>query len=134
MLKKFISLFISFTLIIIPIIHYSQETKEDEIAKAVKQAEIDAKNDVNMVKWLYTGCFAGLIGYAVACSSEPTPKTSRILGKSPEYIEAYTKAYKEKVKFLRKENAIPGCILNTTFVVLYVYASIAIVGSIMSQL
>ena len=132
MLKKYISLFISFTLII-PTIHYSKETKKVEIAKAVKQAEIDAKNDVNMVKWLLTGCLGGPIGYAVACSSEPTPKTSRLLGKSPEYIGAYTKVYKEKVKFLRKENTIPGCVVNTTFTLLCVYALICI-GSIMSQL
>ena len=47
----------------------------------------------------------------------PTPPPERLLGKSPEYIEAYTQAYKSRTVLLRKIFVTAGSIASNLGVV-----------------
>lgn len=88
-----------------------QNSKQVE---AIIAAQRDAKGAVNQGGWwLYGSCLIG----AIMAGREPQlsqASAARLVGKSPEYVEAYTKAYKAKVKNLRQSAATPGC-LTTVF-------------------
>lgn len=56
----------------------------------------------------------------------PTPPPERLLGKSPEYIQAYTQVYKSRTVFLRKIFVTAGSITSnlgvmTTSVIIFLY-------------
>ena len=84
--------------------------QNSELLEAVIAAEQDAKADVDQSSWWFRGCI--LIG--VGAYEAPQPPAARLVGKSPEYVEAYTQAYKQKVENLRLSAAVPGC-LTTVF-------------------
>ena len=43
---------------------------------------------------------------------DPDPPSDRLVGKSPEYIDYYTKTYKSKTKSIRKRSATVGCLFG----------------------
>lgn len=78
-------------------------------AEAIADAAADANRDVNKPLWFGSGCLLSglaflhwyscllpLAGLAGSYFYRPHPPTSRLLGKSPEYMVAYTSAYKSK--------------------------------------
>lgn len=90
--------------------------------QAVKDAGSDAESAAN--KWFWFGgtcvgttflsCVAcGLPSMGIAYFYEPAPPTSRLIGKSPEYVEIYQKAYKEKVRSHQVSRATWGCIVGS---------------------
>ena len=110
-------------------------------AEAITTAEQDAINDVNKLSWFVAGCAAlsvggpvgALAGYTVSNSAgtliggaaagvlvpliwidtyEPNLPPNRFIGKSPEYIEFYTDAYRKQAKSLRNGSAMKGCIVG----------------------
>ncbi len=82
-------------------------------SNACAQAEADAKADVNKTMWIGIGCVAPVLGIVIANVVEPTPPSSRLLGKSKEYIATYTDCYSKKVKSIRTSGTITGCVLGT---------------------
>lgn len=62
----------------------------------------------------------GLAGFVVGATSplilidnyDPNPPSERLVGKSPEYIDYYTKIYKSKTKSIRKRSATVGCLFG----------------------
>ena len=80
-------------------------------------AEQDANKDVNKPFWFGAGCFLSGIsfffptpfGYIVSPSGaigtdfyRPAPPPTRLIGKSPEYITAYTLTYQLKRGSIQK--------------------------------
>lgn len=94
--------------------------QSEEIANACKQGEFDAQKDVNGTLWLAIGFFGGILGIAAAYIIEPTPPASRLIGKSPEYVAAYTDCYKSAGKDVQTKKAITGCVIGgLLYVVVY---------------
>jgi hypothetical protein len=91
--------------------------ESEEVANACKQGEFDAQRDVNGTLWLAIGFFGGIFGVAAAYLIEPTPPASRLLGKSPEYIQAYTDCYTSAAKSIQTKKAITGCVVSGLVVV-----------------
>ena len=63
------------------------------------------------------GALAGLVVGATAPlflidNYDPGPPSERLIGKSPEYIDHYTKTYKSKAKSIRKRSATVGCLFG----------------------
>ena len=52
--------------------------------------------------------FSPIVGMAVALIYSPSPPTERFIGKSPEYISAYTDTYKSKARWLQAQWAAGG--------------------------
>ncbi|MCK4234481.1 hypothetical protein KAX75_08635 [candidate division WOR-3 bacterium] len=109
LLKKSISLFLSAILLLIPLIINAQETENEEIAKAIAQANADVESYLVIAEWKSCGCF-DLGSFGNAYKNIPPPDPSRLIGKSLEYVEAYTKTYHEKIQSLQETNYIIGCI------------------------
>lgn len=89
------------------------------VLEAQLAAERDAKADVNQLNWrlfglgmafIGGGCILGPVAIASAYVHLPTPPAGRFIGKSPEYILAYTEVYESKARRLQVESAVVGCI------------------------
>lgn len=81
----------------------------------------DAQNDVNKLLWgggsfllgIAGGCLLGSAGVIGASVYQPDPPAQRLIGKPPQYVLAYTKAYKAKVKRTQLRYASVGCMGGT---------------------
>ncbi|MBL8026147.1 MAG: hypothetical protein JNL74_07040 [Fibrobacteres bacterium] len=87
----------------------------------VADAYSDAEAEIGGGTWFAIGCLLGWVGWLIAYVVEPTPPASRLIGKSSNYVIAYTSAFKEKGKSIQSVKARNGCIVGTVVsVVLYV--------------
>ena len=93
--------------------------QQDSVAlKAKTDAEYDAEDDVNTVVWLSAGGILGIAGTcllsAVAVGGayvyQPVPPADRLLGKSVEYVNFYTDAYKARMRRLQLVAATKGAL------------------------
>ena len=78
-----------------------------------QQAIMDAERDANLSDtqiWALAGCGFGIWGIAAAYIITPAVPTTKLLGKSPEYIAFYTETYQQKVKAERARQAGLGCL------------------------
>ncbi len=90
------------------------------LTTAVNAYFLDGSVDVteNSACWLAAYVLAPT---AVAIINVPTPPTDRLLGKSPEWVNAYTKAYKNTMRLYRADSSIRGCILGGVVLLAMVY-------------
>lgn len=91
-------------------------------------ADRDAGSDVSMWMWLGAGCLFNLLGVGAAYVIVPSPPASRLLGKSNEYVAAYTDMYKEAARGIQVRNALIGCGLNAACGVLYYVFWVLVLG------
>ena len=91
-------------------------------------AERDAKSDVSAWLWLGAGCLFNLLGVGAAYVIVPSPPASRLLGKSNEYIAAYTDMYKDSARGVQVKNALIGCGANAACGVLYYVFWVLVLG------
>lgn len=96
-----------------------------EIMKGKIEGEQAARSSVNGTLWLAVGCLGGLLGIAIAYIYEPSPSSTMLLGKSPEYVAAYTDSYKMTAKKIQTNKAWTGCIAGTLLYVALVVLSAA---------
>ncbi len=110
--KKLVSLFLAFCIFIVPCLLNAQE-----VGQAVGQAQMDAVVDVNGCLWMGGGFLFALFAIGAAYVIVPSPRAARLLGKSPEYVAAYTNTYIQKARSIQVTNSVIGCLGG---VVLYV--------------
>lgn len=104
--------------------------QEGDIASACQQAQIDVRTDVNGTLWLGAGCLFGIFGVGAAYLIEPSPPAMRLMGKSPQYVAAYTDCYKSEGKTIQGKKAITGCLIGVAVeVVFYVLFFVALASS-----
>ena len=97
--------------------HYHVDLNEtqDVLRKVIAieaQAKSDAKRDIassSINSWYYMGFCLGGIGVIAALAATPTVPADKLLGKSPEYVLYYSKAYKSEMRRQRTKNASIGC-------------------------
>lgn len=82
-----------------------------------------ASASTNGTLWLAIGCLGDIVGVAVAYVIEPQPSATMLLGKSPEYVAAYTDAYKATGKSIQTSKAWTGCIIGA---LIYIGAAILV--------
>lgn len=96
------------------------------VAQAEADATADANKDVNKPLWFGTGCLiSGLvflplpgwsscllppIGLTGTYFYRPAPPVSRLIGRTPEYVEVYTSTYKSKRGNVQARWASAGCL------------------------
>ncbi len=80
--------------------------------QACAQARQDVEMNINKTIWLLAGFFFQVAGIVGAYLIEPSPPASKLLGKSPEYVAAYTDCYKEAGKKIQTNAAIKGCVIS----------------------
>ena len=93
--------------------------QQDSVAlKAKADAEYDAEDDVNTALWLSAGgvlgvagtCLLGTVAVGGAYVYQPVPPADRLLGKSAEYVNFYTDAYKARMRRLQLVAATKGAL------------------------
>jgi hypothetical protein len=88
-----------------------------ETASACADAQRQATMDTSGGTWFAIGCLAGLIGWLIAYAMDSNPPASSLVGKSPEYVAAYSDCYKNKAKSIKTNRAMVGCLVGTTVAV-----------------
>jgi len=83
---------------------------EGTAAEGTAAGQSDGRANTNGVLWLGAGCLLQVIGVAAAYLYTPTPQAMPLLGKSPEYVAAYTDAYGDAAKSVQTGNAWVGCV------------------------
>ena len=123
-MKKVVSTLIILLLIAGPVIVLAQDAGD-----ACLQAQMDAERDVTGPLWFGAGCLFGILGVGAAYLIEPSPSAMGLLGKSPEYVAAYTDCYKDKGRSIQTKNAWTGCLIGvaaeTVIYLIYYLAPVA---------
>jgi hypothetical protein len=88
-----------------------------EPSNACADAERQATQDFSASTWFAIGCLAGVTGWLVSIIIDSSAPASPLVGKSPEYVAAYSDCYRQKAKDIRSKNALTGCIVSTTVIV-----------------
>jgi len=96
--------------------------QQDEFMAGRIAGEQAARANTNGTLWLAAGCLFTWLGLLVAYVYEPNPPATLLLGKSPEYVAAYTDAYKTTAKSVQSGKALTGCIVGT-IVTVVIYAA-----------
>ena len=111
---KVLGIFLSIWFIVYPVMAQSWQ-------RAMVDAEMQARNDVNGTLWMGIGCLFGVFGVAAGyLFAFNSPPGGALMGKSPDYVAAYTDAYSSQVKRIQGSKALIGCILWTgIWVLLY---------------
>ena len=68
---------------------------------------------INVPFGIGSAALAGIIGVAVAYVVEAQPSATMLLGKSPEYVAAYTDGYRMTSKSVQTGKAWTGCIIGS---------------------
>ena len=115
-----VALVMSLMVVAVPILAQQEELMAGSVA-----GEQAARASVNGTLWLVVGCFGGIVGLVIAYVFEPSPPATQLLGKSPEYVAAYTVSYKATAKKIQTNKALTGCIVSTVAYVVLVVLSTA---------
>ena len=75
---------------------------------AILHATRDAQQSNEQV-WVFAGFFLNIVGIVGANIVTPTVPPTKLLGKSPKYVDYYTKTYQQEVRRKRTEQATLGC-------------------------
>lgn len=117
---KLFSLIMALLIFSMPLLVCAQQNPV--VLQARLAAQRDAEAVVNQLNWrlfgfgmafIGGGCLLGTLSVASAYTHRPTPPQGRLIGKSPEYILAYTDAYESKTRRLQVESAAIGCIAGS---------------------
>ena len=96
----------SFAVFVTPIL-----AQQDDFTAGRIAGEQSARANTNGIMWMALGC-TGPVGLIIALVYESSPSASQLLGKSPEYVAAYTDAYRETAKHVQTNKALIGFILS----------------------
>ena len=109
MAKKGISLLLLLVLVVpFKAIAEQQLVTVSEQELAILHATRDAQQS-NEPVWIFAGFFLNIVGILGANILTPTVPPTKLLGKSPEYVDSYTKTYQREVRRKRTEQATLGC-------------------------
>lgn len=83
----------------------------------------DAKYYQESSTFIRLNYISPFVGTVSALLYSPSPPTQRFIGKSPEYISAYTDAYKSKARWIRVQmaasGAATGCVVSIAGCIFY---------------
>ena len=104
----------------IPVEMYAHSMQSQELA--IIDAKNDARANTSGSNWFLLGCFGSVFTVAFVYTVEPSPPQTRLLGKSPEYVAAYSDTYRNEVRSLRAKYTLYGVLTNCVcFVTFYVF-------------
>lgn len=90
-----------------------EEPAAASMSDATARAEAAAEAEVNKMLWFGAGFLIGPLAVLVAYMVTPSPPQSGLIGKPPEYVAAYTDAFKAKGKNIQTNMSLIGCLVGT---------------------
>ncbi len=128
-LKRSIVILLAVVLLVTPILMNA----DDSTSSAIIAADRDAKANTSGALWFGAGCLFGLLGVGAAYIIEPSPSAQVLLGKSPEYVAAYTSEYKSVGRSIQTKNALTGCVVGAVVEsIVYVVYYFVVVSAVSS--
>ena len=124
-LKRFIVVLLGIILLVTPILMNA----DDSASSAIIAADRDARADTNGFLWFGAGCLFHLLGVGAAYVIKPSPRASVLLGKSPEYVAAYTDEYRSFASEIQTKYAWMGCISSTTIYAVSYFLNLILISS-----
>ena len=112
-------IFMALLMLVMPQIVIAQEASE--IQQATEDARRDSRLNVSPFAWGAAGFVCGCFAPAYAFLSTPAVPVGALLGKSPEYVNAYTAVYQENAKRQRIQAAVIGCAVGGAVSTAYYY-------------
>jgi len=100
-IKPILIIFLCIAVVGLPILSYAQDPARD--------AQLAAEENTSKILWFGAGFLGGIIGVILAYVIKPSPPASTLVGKSPDYVAAYTDAYREECKSIQTKYAWIGC-------------------------
>lgn len=116
-----IALGLAFTVLVYPTASLALET--GTAAEGTAAGRADGERDTDWILWLAAGCLLGPVGLGAAFLMQPDPPASRLLGKSSEYVAAYTDAYRDSAREYRTEYASVGLLASVSACTLCCFGS-----------
>ena len=107
--KYFVAIAVIMSLMVFAVPILAQQS---DLVAGRMAGEQSARASTNGNLWLAAGCLAGIIGVVIAYVIEPNPPATALLGKSPEYVAAYTDGYKMAAKRIQTSKAWTGCLIG----------------------
>ncbi len=99
------AIFLALLMLIIPCLMNAQTSTE-----IIQQARMDAQRDINGCLWMGLGFFLVYLAVGAAYILVPNPPPSRLMGKSPEYVQVYILAYRRQARSKQVTNSLAGCL------------------------
>ena len=94
-----------------PLLSFAQQNSV--VAEAIADAKLNATARTNNLTWFAFGCLGGPLSVPAAfIKTAPSPEL--LLGKSPGYVNEYTKTYKSKTRNIRLKYAGLGFLSSVT--------------------
>lgn len=72
----------------------------------------DGEAETTGILWFVAGCGLNILGVLAAYLIKPSPPAMKLVGKSPEYVAAYTDCYKDAAVSVQTKWAWIGCGTN----------------------
>ena len=91
--------------------------------QAVQDAKRHAEADSPTCLWFTAGLIGGFFGYLMAYTYHPPVPALPLLGKSPEYVAAYTDTYRKTSQKWQSRPALFGCVAGTVVGCLFIIYS-----------
>ncbi len=130
--KSAIPALLTTSLVLTPVMISRPAVAANDAAQATMEGGMDAKANEGGALWFFAGCL-GPIGILIAYVIEPSPPPTRIMGKSSDYVTAYTAAYKSAGKSAQGKMAIIGClVLGAVEILIYVIYVMLVVSTVTS--
>jgi hypothetical protein len=124
---------LSILLITLPALAQSttQQEQQEKVNSDSEQGQKDGARDgaksVNSLSWLAIGCGGLIVGIIASVILSVKPNKNSLIGKSLEYVKAYTDAFKDAAKDRQCSMAVAGCLISSVlmfaFVKLYLIPS-----------
>lgn len=88
-------------------------TANAQLGDPCRDAATDVRRDVSETLWFALGCLFGVFGVGAAYLFAPSPHAMDLVGKSSDYVAAYTDCYKEEGRSIQTRKAFSGCLIWT---------------------
>ena len=69
----------------------------------------DGDTETSGILWFVAGCGLGILGVVGAYLIKPTPPAAKLVGKSPDYVAAYSDCYRDAAVSVQTKWAWIGC-------------------------
>lgn len=109
---RFVGVVLALALIAAP--GMAQVSKGDAEYGTYAQGKMDGERDAGgSFIWFVWGLLCGVLGVGAAYFMKPDPPTAVLVGRSSDYVQGYTQAYKDKGRDKNVTWACLGCLVST---------------------
>ena len=112
-------IFVSLFVFVMPQIAIAQQASE--IQQATEDARRDAEQNISPVAWAAVGFVCGCFAPAYAYFATPEIPIGALLGKTPTYVDTYTRVYLQNAKRKRIQATVIGCAIGSAVSTGYYY-------------